>query len=414
MPHTRRPKPRPEQPDKALQIDAERVLSELGDRLRTVLERFNHGSATTRDLEHDLGLHKTLCWRILQVANAREPLAAAQHVPGDEGLEKFLRAAGRAGVDRPTLDAVREAAERYRALMKLHAGDRASFEVMLLSLAEPGDSAVELKAARRAGYRSTSYAWGAQTAVRILSVIITPSGTDAVDLATIRGHVRARRIRDEGAIRLSRTVEHDTDEPGQRRSVAEPIEPENLVGGVPLLRDFCTNPLPPLEAVQLPGMNVEYRFTTQPIGELAAITTFTGEVRRGLKGARWQTEGNTSNALMMTIRDPVGLGVIDLWAPPEFGFEHRALLIAAIGVDPLSQKPTQWHILPASVKVERMGRGLHAARITEAPTYENALARCFQRLAWDPATYELHRIQLEYPVLGSCMVLQTQLPPAAI
>jgi len=393
-----------------MQAGVEHALLDLGTELRRVLAFVHPGEAAPRDLERALGLHKTLSWRVLQVAYAREPLAAAPHVPGEEGMEKFLLAAGKAGAGRGVLDGVRASMDRYRALVKAHAGDRASFDVMLMSLATPAETAVELKAARRAGYRSTSYAWGVQTAVRILAGIITPVGDELVDFATVRGHVRARRVRKEGVLRLSRTIEHDTDSPGGRRATALPIAPEEVEGGVPLLREFCTQPLPRLEAVALPGKNVEYRFADQALGEGSAITVFSGEVRRGLSGARWRSGTNTSNALMLTVRDPIGVGVIDLWVPPEFGVGHRGLVVSAIGVDPLTQTPAQWHVLPASASVERMGRGLPAARLGEAPGYEGAVASCFERLGWGAEGYELHRLRLEYPILGSCLVVQTELP----
>ncbi len=406
--------PLPRSPEGAVASDmregAELVLSGVGGRLRAVLESIQPGEVAPRDLERELKLHKTLCWRVLQVAYAREPLAAAPYMPGDEGMEKFLRAAGVWGVEKPVLEAVREATARYRAVVKHHAGDRASFEVMAMSLASPKEDAVELRVARRAAYRSAGYTWGVQTAVRVLAGIITPVGDDLVDFATLRAHIRARRVRKEGVIRLSRTVEHDTDNPGPRRVMALPIEPESVVGGVPLLPEFSTRPLPKLAAFELPNKNIEYRFTEQALGEQSGVTVFTGEVRRNLEGARWRTETNASNAIMMTIRDPVGLGVIDLWAPSSFANKHRALVVSAIAIDPLVQKPEEWHVLPTSISVERMGRGLLAARLGEAPAYEHALAHCFRRLRWAANEYELFRVRQDYPVLGSCLVLQTELP----
>lgn len=393
-----------------LRAEAEVALTELGDRLRQVIGPIVPGTAAPRDLERELGLHKTLCWRVLQVAYSREPLASAAHVPGAEGIEKFLSAAGRRGVPIAQLDGVRTSIARLHDLTKLHAGDRASFEVMLQSLAEPDESAVEFKAARRAGYRAASYSWGVQTAARVLAGIVTPVGDDLVDLATIRAHVGARQLRVGGMLRLSRTVEHDTDDPGPRRAVARPIDPETVVGGVPLLADFCSRPLPSLEAIESADRNVEYRFADRGLGTASAITVFTGEVRRGLAGARWRLAGNTTNALMMTIRDPVGVGVIDLWAPPGFGAAHRAKVVSAAGTDPLSQKPEEWHELPASASVERLGIGAVAARLDEAPDYQNAVVHCFGRLGWSLAGYELHRLRLEYPLLGTCLVLQTTLP----
>jgi len=389
--------------------DSEAVLSDIGLSLRAVLAAIYEGTPAPRHLEKLLGLHKTLCWRVLQVAFARDPLAAAPYLPGDEGMEKLLKAAQRAGAQRTICETVRAGVARYRDLARAHAGDRASFEVMLMSLAAPRETTVELKAARRAGYRSTSYLWGVQTAVRILAVIINPHADGSVDLATIRGHVRARRVREQGLLRLSRTIEHDTDAPDKRRVVAVPIDPDSLVGGVPILPQFSTKPLPRLDAIALPGQNVEYCFADQHVGEQSAVTIFTGEIRRGLQGARWRSEGNTSNAMMMAVRDPVGLGVIDLWAPPEFGTGHRALTVSSVGVDALRQRPDQWHVLPGDATAARLGKGLAAAHLSEVPEYEQAVAHCMKLLGWNPRDFELHRLRMEYPVVGSCLVLQTML-----
>jgi len=398
-----------------VQGEAEQILAQVGAGLRRVLDRLGLGAGAPRDLERVLGLHKTLCWRVLQVAYGTDLLAAAPHLPGDEGIDKFLRAASRRGVIASDLDQVRDAASRYRRAIKSHAGDRASFEVMLQSLSAPQESAVELRAARRAGYRSASYAWGVQTAVRILAAIITPTGghlgEGRADLATVRAHVGARRLRKEGAIKLSRTIEHDTENPGVRRAAALPIFPLDVVGGVPLLPEFSTRPLPRLEAVELPGRNVEYCFADQALGDRSAISVFTGEVRRDLEGVRWSNADNKTNALQMTIRTPVALSILDLWAPPEFGLSHRALTVSAVGVDPLLQKPETWEVLPTSASVARLGRGLLAARLREVPEYQGALARCFDGLGWAPDDYELHRVRLEYPIVGSCLILQTTLPP---
>ncbi|MBY0308299.1 MAG: hypothetical protein K2Q09_06125, partial [Phycisphaerales bacterium] len=316
-------------------FEAKDALTQLGQGLRRVLEAVRPGPLGPRDLQDLLGLHKTLAWRVLQIAAARDPLGAVPHVPGEVGMEKFLQAASRRGVDAAVMRPVREAFVKYRSLAKGHAGDRASFDVMLLSAAGPAESAVELRAARRAAYRSAGYTWGVQTAVRTLTAIVTPVGSEGVDLATVRCQFGSRRLRREGVLRLQRTVEHDTDKPEGRRVRVNPIEPEGVMGGVPLLKGFCTSPLPALEAVELADGNVEYRYVDQPLGDRASVTLCTGEVRRGLLGARWRNAENSTNAIMLTANVPMGLAVIDVWSVPGSGLRARSLVVSAAGVDAL-------------------------------------------------------------------------------
>lgn len=403
------PKPVDSSSVRTLHVEAERALSDLITGLRKVFDKLQPGQLGPRDLERLLGMHKSLAWRVLQVAASREPLSAVPHVPGEKGMEKFLYAVSRKGVGVETLRPVREAFTRYRSLAKSHAADRASFDVMLMSVASPQETMVELRAARRAAFRSASYTWGIQTEVRTLTAILTPVGDDAVDLATLRGHYQTRRLRREGFFRLPRTVEHDTDNPDRRRATALPIEPRDVLGGVPLLREFCTDPLPPLQAVELADGNVEYRYVDQPLGDRASVTIFTAEVRRNLLGARYRDQLNSTNAIMMTANVPIGYAVLDLWAPPGFGLEQRSLVVEAIGVEVLKQKPDQWRALPVSTSVECLGTGLRNARIPQVPAQERALTRCFERLGWSPDDYELHRVKMEYPPMGTCLVLQTTL-----
>jgi len=280
-------------PGGGLELEAQDVLAGVRRSIRGVLEQLRGPSARPRDLEQALGLHKTLAWRVLRVAYGRDPLADVQHIPGGEGIEKFLSAAEVAGVEKVRLVTVRESVARFRALVDTHAGDRPSLEVMLRSMTDAPEPAADLRATRRAAFRCASYTWGTQTKARILSGIFTPCGGGLADVATVRAHVAMRRVRREGQLGLSRTVESATDKPGPRSARVEAVEPEGLLGGVPLLRDCCTRPLPEVEAVPAAGNNIDYRFVDQRIGARGAVTAYTAEIRRGLPGCLKRDESNT-------------------------------------------------------------------------------------------------------------------------
>jgi len=399
-------------PGGGLELEAQDVLAGVRRSIRGVLEQLRGPSARPRDLEQALGLHKTLAWRVLRVAYGRDPLADVQHIPGGEGIEKFLSAAEVAGVEKVRLVTVRESVARFRALVDTHAGDRPSLEVMLRSMTDAPEPAADLRATRRAAFRCASYTWGTQTKARILSGIFTPCGGGLADVATVRAHVAMRRVRREGQLGLSRTVESATDKPGPRSARVEAVEPEGLLGGVPLLRDCCTRPLPEVEAVPAAGNNIDYRFVDQRIGARGAVTAYTAEIRRGLPGCLKRDESNTMNALFLGVRRPIEMGIVDLWAPVGlFGTARpRGLSACAMFADPAREPPTRWRPLPMAETAERLGRGLDACPIAGAPEYSGAMERVFARLGWDPSAYELHRLCVEYPVMGTSLALVVDLP----
>lgn len=403
---------RPEIGDEGLELQAQHVLAAVRLAIQGVLGRLPIPPQRPRDLEQALRLHKTLAWRIMRVAHGRDPLSDVQHLPGAEGVEIFLDAARALGVAEELLEAVRQSVARFRSLAEAHAGDRQSLEVMLRSLVEAAEPAADLRAARRSAFRCTTYTWGTQTRVRLLSCFVTPSGGGLAEIATLRAHVGMRRVRRNAMLGLSRTVENNTDEPGPRIARVEAVEPEGVVGGVPLLRDFCTNPLPEAKAVSSKGGNVDYQFADTGIGLGSALTVYTAEVRRGLSGCLKRDPANTMNAFFLTVRQPWEIGIVDLWAPRGAFGDSRpyGLCVSAITGEPTGQPPAAWWRLPMPEVAERLGRGLDAAPIAEAPEYQGAAGRVFQRLKWEPMDYELHRLRVEYPVMGTSLVMAVDLP----
>ncbi len=229
-------------------------------------------------------------------------------------------------------------------------------------------------------------------------------------LGTPRVLNSSTRLRPDVALTLARTMEHDTDQPSVRRARVEPIEPEGMAGGVPLLRAFCAC-LPEVIADPMPDGNLLYRFVDGRVGNAASITAFTGDVRRDLSGALHRDEANTMNALLLTISRPSALAVIDMWFPPGlWPAQPVARSLSAIAGDPLTAPPATWRPLPLSETAQRLGLGTEAGYLREVPEYSSVMASVFTRLGWDADQCEVHRLRVEYPMMGTCLGLTVELP----
>ena len=113
----------------------------------------------------ELGLDKTLAWKVVRFMEDEDLAGAARHMPGSGGVEIVLKAVRKKGVDLEQIEAVRRTDRDLRSFMEQHAGDRRSFEAMLASGGR--DERIESEE-RRAFYRAGSAIWGVRARVQFL------------------------------------------------------------------------------------------------------------------------------------------------------------------------------------------------------------------------------------------------------
>jgi hypothetical protein len=104
-----------------------------------------------------------------------------------------LDAFTRVGASDALVTEARLAMDEFEVMVKEHADDRETFEMMLSGLAESGQGEREL-AHRKIAFQGNSATWGVQARVRFCTYIVAPSGEPGVgDTAVIGGLVDLRR-----------------------------------------------------------------------------------------------------------------------------------------------------------------------------------------------------------------------------
>lgn len=297
---------------------AQRFTDEASSRLRAaqaaltdLLDEAGLGGARPTQIGRVLGVDKTLAWKVARFVEEPEALDAARHMPGTAGVEIVLKAAAAKGVTAARVDAVRHADGRLRAFVRRHAGDRRSFEAML---ARGGrDDRIESEE-RRALYRSASAVWGVRAKVQMLTLALRPSGTDpaGVDVLHLGGMVGFERLRGDVPWIIRRlTSRSDT---GANTGFArEPLDPDGVspTGGLPLVRRFCSEPLPEIRQFRDGEGTVYDEIAPGPVGRHGAVTFVAGEVYRSAVPLAWSAE-NTEGRYTLTVRTPVEAVVFDL------------------------------------------------------------------------------------------------------
>lgn len=392
-------------------IALETVQMELGHVLIALRSR----DRGPRELARRLAIHPTLAWKMLRIVQSRDLFADSQYLPGAEGLATFLAAAADRGVPAATITATRNAFQGVQRLIDEHAGDRTTLEQMLSALSNDARVQSDSRPFRKAGFRCASSTWGMQIRVRVLSKILRPSETEPLmDIALIRAFVGMRRIRPGAPIPLARVVVLDNDGKSRREARPRPIDPEGVCAGVPLLRAFCSDPLPEIRIAPGPDGGPEQQLAEAPIGESAAATVFSGEVQMAAASRVRDAHNRVSNTAV-SVRTPIESLVIDLWAHRDLFKDQTPIGMLygeACGVAWYKQSPASAERLPLAEIVRTIGPGLARARLTDVPEYVDVMRYAFETLRWNAEEFTLHRLRVDYPVIATAVVMQVPLPDA--
>ena len=405
--------------DDTLLDEASRVLPELRSSFSRIISSLPSPVRRPRDLILSLGVRQTLAWKIMQVVHSRDAFAAAQHLPGTEGMNIFLEAAARKNVPTDAIDRARAAIADFQRLIVDHAGDRASLELMLGAATKDSVSPNEL-AYRKGSFQCASFVWGVQARARLMSIILCPDeDPQRLRLAKVAGYVGLRRVRPE----IQWTLWHAScgafqDSKVRRTLPFRPIDPEGVLPtGVPLLQEFCAAPPEQIQRFAVSEDEFEDRWVGGPVGDKAAITCFTGEVIRSA-APRYRDPENLYHEFGLQVRTPVEVLVQDL-------FVHRDLYGK---VDPsltvyseLGGRP--WYSLPQSLRrdnntlsfperIEHLGQGSSVIHSTDIPRYDEMMPAAFRRLGWDIERCDVFRVRMAYPVIATAVVTGFDIPPA--
>lgn len=369
------------------------------------------GGARPTEIGRELGLDKTLAWKVARFAEDEDPREAVRHLPGPGGLRIVLRAAAARGVTESRLQAVRDADGRLRRFLKQHAGDRRSFEAMLAG--ERLDDRADLEE-RRAFFRAGSAIWGVRARVQVLTLALRPSDTEPGTLDTVQvgGLVDFERLRADVPWIFRRL--RVTNDAGTMRTVVhrEPLDPDGAAeGGAPLFRAYCSEPPAPLR--QFVGANgwVYDEISAGPVGRRGAVTCLTGEVYRAVVPSV-RSEENTVGCYTLMVRTPVEAVLFDLLLHEDLTHFGPAEM-RVMGL--LEDRPRHAGGLMAMapMRAPERARALGQPALVQTgrlPRYGEMVADALERAGWGTlASFRGYRAELEYPAAPCELALVSEI-----
>lgn len=356
-------------------------------------------------------LNKNLAWKISKIIQTDDPSVALLQMPGPSGIKIFLGRVERAGAGANVLETARQAVSAYEDLIRVHSGDRATLDIMASELSAAGRQQRD-EYHRKLLFQGASYVWGVQARVMLkVGVVGLSSETGLLDFASVSALIDFRRFRPDVAWVMATRRSRNDDGSDMATSASEPIDTRH-VGQVPLMADFCSQPLPELRRVLSPT-GVDFELVEGAVGNAGTQTCVVGAIQRRIPYYRMpENEWGEHTVICDT---PAELLIVDLFMHEQFKFAipPEVALYSELGAAvPYPGRGRERHRLPLSEQLADLGTGPLLLATPEVPRYRQMVQTVFDRVGWNPTHFHGFRMKIAYPACPTALVLRYPLPEA--
>ena len=394
-------------------VELERVLSEVRLALADSLAAVGADPTRPQQMARDLKLNKNLTWKVASLLRESDAATASTFLPGEEGLRIVARALRTAGAPETSVHAVENGAAALADLVQAHAGDRATFDLMVGAMSQGEHRVPQLEASRKLAFRGNSAIFGVQARLQLAIFIVAPSQTpNMLDTAIATCLVDLARLRPGVSWNVASRFTYD-DDGTYDETQSQPLDPEFAgTARAPLLPRFCSDPLPELNIMESPDGATRFELPGGPIGRSATITCATGWVFRGTAQAQ-RSEGNTFGEFGTNLVTPAECVIHELFVHESLTFAHnpKPLLFSQLpGGRTYPSSGAQSVRIPLAEQLEALVGDPTRGILPEYADYRALLHEVFGRLQWSPNNFRGFRMRLRYPPIPTMLVSRFPLP----
>ena len=382
----------------------EETLQGLRASLTEILASIGADPGQPYRMAGELGLNKNLAWKVAKIVNAPSGCEAVQHVPGPGGIKILFETFAQHGAGERELAALREALDAFDRMVEIHSGDRATLELMLGSMSPDRVDPQRLESNRKLSFRGNGATWGVQARVRVGVQFVAPSldHPGEVDVGTVAGFVDFRRLRPTAWPLLMNFgySEDGREEPSVQPLAGDASEP-------PLLREFCTSPLPELRTLPRPDGRT-YELREGPVGHAAASTCIFGWVARSVGSAYRDGDDHEVAELMVHLNTPVEILVHDFLVHRDLPFEGAPslhLYSLMHGPLPFPLWKQEHHRIPCAETLQDLGQGPPVLATPHVPRHRELVQTACEGAGWNLADFRGYRLVMRYPPIPTMPVL---------
>lgn len=353
------------------------------------------------ELARILGIDKVLASRVLKATKNKDPIAALHMMPGPEPLRRFIKAAGKQGVDSPFLQKARTAVDDFESLIREGAGDRSALDAIISAWLPEARVEFELRR-KQTAYRAMSELKGVSTNIILATTLLHPSADgEHLDVVWLFGFLGLKRLRPGAAVKFA-----------SRRFAQEgaPRLPQTL-DGVPVegleglrLNEFCSMPLADLEVVRA-GDVTHYTMAENGFGPRSASDLIFAEVNLN-EMARYIPHAQKRKRHVFAENSiPSKVLVFDALLHEDVfpGLDPSLMIYDTVleGVADINDPGRDIDRLDLCETIQNLGMGIIKFRSSDVPRYAELLHTVCDKLGWDATRFRGYRCKVDYPIYGS-------------
>jgi len=261
-------------------------------------------------------------------------------------------------------------------------------------------------------YRGNSSLWGVRAKVSFKTVIHSPSKVkkDWIDTVRLGGLVGLQRYR---PVPWSLYRMHAYSDDGTPWEVTtQPLDPDITDPmGLPVLREFCTDPLPEILDVDT---DFGKRFDLAPglIGNVGAVDCIFADQMSPFISLH-NDDGNEDLSAMIDLQTPSEILIFDLFLHRDLGLTeipeimHLDRLNSARGYRTTGEELSH---LPISSTIKLLSPGTASCATPSYPEYHRLLDYTFKMIDQPPMDFRGYRFMMKYPTIPSAIVLRLKKP----
>ncbi|MDF1800141.1 MAG: hypothetical protein P1V81_13260 [Planctomycetota bacterium] len=387
------------------------VHSQVRDALSGLFEAVAADPSRPQEFSRRFGINTTTAWKLGKIVQEPDPYTLVQHLSGRSGVRIMLRAFEKEGASAASLYRFMAAYEEFEHLVEVHAGDRQTLE-KLQGGQGPEALRQQLEQHRKLAFRGNSCSWGVQAAVNFTGTFIAPSEqagmTDAVYIGGLLGF---QRLQPDAAWRVGgRAMTKDDGSPSP--VVVEPLDTDfEHAPAVPLIREFSSDPAPPIRRFRTGRFSV-FELEEGPVGGSHALDMVTGTAMRPIGPTHSQPQDRFGEHCM-PISTPSELYFTDIFVHREMEFARqvRPYLYSRMDQEPYPEHGRERKLLRLAEELVHLG-GPSDLVTPEFPRYGELVQWTLDRVGWSAEDFHVYRLRLPYPPIPSLLVLRYELPEA--
>ncbi len=387
-----------------------KVGTSLSDALRAVLAALPNSPMRAVELSSFLGIDKTLSVRLVGALKKQDPLAVCHSVPGPRGLRNLLSVSRGRGVPEKLIAKGETAVSRFEQIVRELGGSRSAFNTIISSLLPDVRERIE-RSNKKAAFDAMSNLLGYQVGTSFIACMIQPSEAGVTcDSVCFTGKVAMRHLTPRVArmIWAQKCTVPSWDAPAVSGNLDRtPVGTDQ----VPVIKEFCTQPLPSFKLYQHGGSNY-IAVAGDEVPSCEPVNLFIGSYTPGTF-LRYRTRECGTEFVSLTPAEPAKVAFVDVFLHEDVWSDVAPRLeVYRTGPRGNLDEPDErsFDRIDMLESVRLLGNGTDRIHTNDVENYASMVRRVFERVGWNGDRFRVFRARVEFPLLHCQIMLKFELP----